>query len=402
MISHYDVIIIGAGAAGLMCAMTAGQRGRKVLVIERANKIGKKILMSGGGRCNFTNLNIEANHYISHNPHFCKSALSQYTQWNFIKLVEDHGIAYHEKEMEGGEPGQLFCNDSAKQIVEMLSSECDKAKVKIITKCEIKNVSQDNNNLFQLICNNKKYSSESLVISSGGLSIPTLGGSDIGYRIAKQFGLNSYELRASLVPLIFTDCLKTLCSDLSGLSIIATVSTANKSFTGNLLFTHRGLSGPSILQLSNYWQIGESIDIDLSPNIDLAKYLNEFKLQSPKSALRTSLSKILPKQLVSQLEFLYWHELKDTKFADIRNKRLDGIASQLHRWTIKPAGSEGYRTAEVTLGGIDTDGISSKTMQAKTQRALFFIGEVLDVTGHLGGYNFQWAWSSGFVAGKAV
>jgi predicted Rossmann fold flavoprotein len=391
----YDVIIIGAGAAGLMCAMTAGQHGKSVLVLERANKVGKKILMSGGGRCNFTNLYSEPGNYLSHNPHFCKSALSRYTQWDFIALVEKHGIAYHEKSQ-----GQLFCDDSSKQILAMLLDECEQAGVEILTRCEPDKVECDHG--FRLETSLGEFHAKSLVVASGGLSIPTLGGSDIGYRIARQYGMNVLPRRAGLVPFTLSGALKEMSGRLSGVSVTARLSCGEISFLEQLLFTHRGLSGPAVLQLSSYWREGDAISIDLLPETDAVELLRKAKQQQPKSLLRTVLNAELAKKLVTELEQLWWPEMAETPMAEFSDKVLLEIADKLNHWRLTPAGTEGYRTAEVTMGGVDTNDLSSKTMESKTRPDLYFIGEVVDVSGQLGGFNFQWAWSSGYVAGRSV
>ncbi|HEY9136185.1 MAG TPA: NAD(P)/FAD-dependent oxidoreductase [Pseudomonadales bacterium] len=404
MFDTYDVLILGGGAAGLMCAITAGQRGRRVLVLERANKSGKKILMSGGGRCNFTNLNITPENFLSANPHFFKSALSRYTQWDFIALVEKHGIAYHEKTL-----GQLFCDGSAKQILAMLLKECEQAGVEIKTHCEVSQINPvkgENSSSFNIVSNQGNFSADSLVVATGGLSIPTLGGSGFGYCIAEQFGLNLLPRRAGLVPFTFTDTFQDMFSRLSGVSVLVGVTAGGQGFIENMLFTHRGLSGPAILQSSSYWQQGQVITIDLLPNENAAVLLEAFKQTQVRtknnSLLRTFLMQYLPKKLVHELETLWWPELANTPVVEIANKTLANIARQLNSWTLKPAATEGYRTAEVTLGGVDTDQLSSRTMECKQQPGLYFIGEVVDVTGHLGGFNFQWAWSSAYVAGLVV
>ncbi|MDT8405215.1 NAD(P)/FAD-dependent oxidoreductase [Sulfuriflexus sp.] len=391
----YDVIIIGAGAAGLMCAMTAGQRGKQVLVLERANKVGKKILMSGGGRCNFTNLYTEPANYLSHNPHFCKSALSRYSQWDFIALVEKHGIAYHEKDQ-----GQLFCDDSSKQILAMLLDECEQAGVEIITRCELDKVEGQHGFRLETSCG--RFHSQSLVVASGGLSVPSLGGSDIGYRIARQYGMQVLPRSAGLVPFTLSGVLKEMSARLSGLSLPARLTCGTVSFLDQLLFTHRGLSGPAVLQLSSYWTEGETISIDLLPATDAAGFLLRAKQQQSKSRLRTVLHAELPKKLVTELEQLWWPTLADKPLAEFADKTLLEIATRVNHWQLTPAGTEGYRTAEVTMGGVDTNDLSSKTMESKTQPGLYFIGEVVDVSGQLGGFNFQWAWSSGYVAGESV
>lgn len=386
----YDVIILGAGAAGLMCAITAAKRGRSVLVLERSNKVGKKILMSGGGRCNFTNLYVTPDNYLSNNPHFCKSALSRYTPWDFITLVQQHKIPYHEKTQ-----GQLFCDRSSKDIVNMLLDECKQAGVDIITQCETTKIYQQ----YDLSTTRGRYSATSLVIATGALSIPSLGGSDYGYKIAEQFGLSLLPKRAGLVPFTFTDNMKAITDELSGLSLTVTLSNKRASFTDDILFTHRGLSGPSVLQLSSYWQAGEKIYMNLLPGQDAYEVLITAKREHAKSLLRNFLSQRLPKKLVLRLETLYWPQHANTPLAEIANEVLTQIAHTLANWALKPAGTEGYRTAEVTLGGVDTQHLSSKTMACLTNPSLYFIGEVVDVTGHLGGFNFQWAWASGVAAG---
>ena len=395
-INSYDVIILGGGAAGLFCAFTAGQRGLSVLVLDSSNKVGKKILMSGGGRCNFTNLDIQPNNYLSANPHFCKSALNGYNQWQFIDMVERHQIAYHERKH-----GELFCDDSAKDILKMLLDECEQAKVKIKTKCEIKAVvAKDSSYAVQTSLGD--YQSKSLVIATGGLSIPTMGATGFGYEMAEQFGLNLLPRTAGLVPFTFTDWVKEISETLSGLAVDVTMAVNNISFRENLLFTHRGISGPAALQLSSYWKPGESISIDLLPDLNATDLLLEYKNSSSKSLLRNLLSQQLSKGLVLELQTLYWPDYADKPMAEIPDAALKEVAHKLGNWQLKPSGTEGYRTAEVTLCGVDTDHLSSKTMECKTQPGLYFVGEVMDVTGHLGGYNFQWAWASGYAAGQYV
>ena len=393
--NHWDVVVIGAGAAGLMCAITAGQRGRRVLVSERANKPGKKILMSGGGRCNFTNLYVEPDNFLSENPHFCKSALSRYTQWDFIDLVCQHSISYHEKTL-----GQLFCDDSSKDILNMLLAEAEKAGVVVETQCEITQVSFEDG--FQLQASTDEIKAESLVVASGGLSVPTLGGSDFGFRLAEQFGHSLVPLRPALVPFTFTDGFKLLSEKLSGVSVRVRISAGKQSFLENILFTHRGLSGPAVLQISSYWREGQSITLDLLPEGNCQTFLIEQKQQQPKALLRTVLSQLLPRKLVLELETMRWSEQAEKPLAEIPELLLSDIADKIHGWQLKPSGTEGYRTAEVTLGGVDTDAVSSKTMESLNQPGLYFVGEVLDVTGHLGGFNFQWAWASGYAAGQVV
>jgi predicted Rossmann fold flavoprotein len=411
--SFYDVIVIGAGASGLMCAMTAAQRGKRVLVIEKANKVGKKILMSGGGRCNFTNHYVEAENYISKNPHFVKSPLKQYNQWDFISLVERYDIEYEERSHS-----QLFCLHSAKDILNMLLKECDSAGVAVITETdviEVVNVHQAQANSpdfedvrirYQTICNEngrkRALNCNSLVVASGALSIPSLGGSGYGYELAKQFQLPLVARQAGLVPFMFTDSTKSMCERLSGLALEVDVICNGMVFTENILFTHRGVSGPVILQISNYWSPGDDVQVNLIPSLDISAWLLQTKVSHSKSLLRTLLAKKLSKNLVSELQQLFWSKEADRPLAEISDKRLQEIGGKLNAWALKPSGTEGYRTAEVTLGGVDTDSINSKTMEVKAQAGLFFIGEVLDVTGHLGGYNFQWAWSSGYTAGLNV
>jgi len=410
---NLDLIVIGAGAAGLMCAITAANRGRRVLVLERSNKVGKKILMSGGGRCNFTNLHVTPDRYISANPHFCKSALSRYTQWDFIALVEKHGIEYFEKETVDGLSGQLFCRQSSKLIVAMLKTECRQAGVEIKLNCDIDAVEALTGGMaipgggFRLKTSLGNFTSEKLVVAAGGLSIPSLGGSGIGYELAESFGLHLKPKSAGLVPFTFTDSMHDVCNRLSGVSTEAILfsephpSNQQISFREDILFTHRGLSGPAALQLSSYWQPGESIIINLLPDHDAWKLLLNWKEGHPKSLLRTHLDHHLPRKLVLELQQMWWPELAGTALAEWPNVWLESVAQQLDGWSLKPAGTEGYRTAEVTLGGVDTRDLSSKTMESTTP-GLYFIGEVVDVTGHLGGFNFQWAWSSGFAAGEAV
>lgn len=397
--THFDVIIIGGGASGLMCAMTAGQRGRRVLVVDSSNKIGKKILMSGGGRCNFTNLFVEPENFLSANPQFCISALNRYTQWDFIALVEKHRIPWHERKH-----GQLFCNDSAKDILAMLVAECERAGVTIRTHCEITEITahEDETARFRLVTAKGELSAQSLVVASGGLSIPTLGASGFGYDIARQFGHQVLPTRAGLVPFTFSDGLKAVTERLSGLAVEATLSVPEIAFSEALLFTHRGLSGPAVLQLSNYWQLGESFAIDLFPGEDMVGWLKDQKRRHPRSLLRTLLGERLAKGLVLELQALLWPTLAETHMADIPDAALAALAAELQAWTLKPSGTEGYRTAEVTLGGVDTRELSSRTMESRRQPGLYFIGEVMDVTGWLGGFNFQWAWSSGNAAGQFV
>jgi len=394
-VSDYDVIVLGGGAAGLMCAIAAGHRGRRVVVLEASNKIGKKILISGGGRCNFTNLHCEPTRFISANSNFCISALSRYTQWDFISLVEKHGIAYHEKTA-----GQLFCDQSSKDILAMLVTECTQVDVRILTGCT--NASVVHQQCYVVACDQGEFSAGSLVVATGGLSIPKMGASDLGYRLARQFGLRVRDTRAGLVPLTFSGAMHELTGRLSGISVSASLSVSAVTFTGNILFTHRGLSGPAVLQLSNYWMPGDDIWINLLPEHDAVALLLEAKKRKPKTLVRTVLAEVLPRALVLEFQRLYWPASSEKPLAEIPDDLVRRVAKQIHDWVITPASTEGYRTAEVTLGGIDTDELSSKTMECKRQPGLYCIGEVVDVTGHLGGFNFQWAWASGQAAGRVA
>jgi predicted Rossmann fold flavoprotein len=402
----YDVIILGAGASGLMCAITAAQRGRRVLVLEKANKVGKKILMSGGGRCNFTNHFVEADNFISVNPHFCKAALTRYTQWDFIGMVESYSIPYEERRHS-----QLFCLNSAKDILNMLLDQCAEAGAEIRTHSELISIAPchadtANSSRYELTVNQQdteqKFHCHSFVVASGALSIPTLGGSGMGYDIAKQFGLTLTKRHAALVPFMFSDAMKQFCEKLAGLALEVELSTNRVSFTENILFTHRGISGPAALQVSNYWNPGDVITVNILPGVSAVDWLVSAKHSQAKSLLRSVLSHKLSKGLVAELQWLWWHEHADKPLGEFSDKQLIGIGEKLNNWQLKPSGTEGYRTAEVTRGGVDTAGISSKTMEAKDQAGLYFIGEVVDVTGWLGGFNFQWAWSSGYSAGIAV
>ncbi len=399
------MIVIGAGASGLMCASHAGQRGRRVLVLDSSNKVGKKILMSGGGRCNFTNLYVEPENFLSENPHFCISALNRYTQWDFITLVDKYKIPTHERKH-----GQLFCNDSAKDILNMLLKECDKGHVQTKTHCEITQIEAITGNKdhptarFKLTTNLGSYTAESLVVASGGLSIPTLGASGFGYEVARQFGHHVLPTRAGLVPFTFSDGFKAVSERLSGLAVDGTMSTEAAAFSEAILFTHRGISGPAALQLSNYWQVGEPVQLDIfgEDEAELAAWFKQLKHDHPKSLLRTHLYDRFAKSLVLELQGLLWPLHAETALGQLADSALDEIAHRLKTWSQKPSGTEGYRTAEVTLGGVDTTELSSKTMESKKQPGLYFIGEVVDVSGHLGGFNFQWAWASGAAAGQFV
>ena len=422
----FDVVVLGGGAAGLFAAFTAAQRGRKVLVLERANKIGKKILMSGGGRCNFTNLFIEAQNFLSANQHFCKSALSQYTQWDFIDLMQRHGLEYEERKH-----GQLFCLHSAKELLAILEEECALTGVTIRTRCDVQDIESleraqrsDDATLdcsfhaspdspppfagaerarYAVHCIENeiatRYLCESVIVATGALSVPTLGGSDRGYHLAQTFGLPLEDRSAGLVPFMFSDTMLTLCNALSGCSVSVEVRCVSTRFTEDMLFTHRGLSGPAILQISNYWRPGEMLTIDLLHSLDAETYLIERKSESPKQKIRSVLTQHLPKALVTELEKRWWPEFAERALAECNDTMLRSLGQRFNAWQLKPSATEGYRTAEVTLGGVATSAISSKTMEAIAHPGLYFIGEVVDVTGHLGGFNFQWAWSSGFVAG---
>jgi predicted Rossmann fold flavoprotein len=394
-VQDFDVIVIGAGAAGLFCAFTAGRRGRRVLVLERANRPGKKILMSGGGRCNFTNLHIDPGCFLSTNPSFCISALSRYTQRDFIALVEQHGIPYHEKKN-----GQLFCDNSSRDILDMLLRECTAAGVQISANCETYTVEGDNG--FRLATSAGDFHAASLVVASGGLSIPRMGGSGWGYDLARQFGMDIIPTRAGLVPFTFSGSSGEFMARLAGVSVPVRVSTSGREFVDDLLFTHRGLSGPAALQLSSYWQEDTAITINLMPQFNVAEYLPDIKRLQPRQLLRSGLMEHLPRALVQSLESLWWPKQAGKPLAEWPDRTLAEIAHQIAHWTVLPAGTEGYRTAEVTVGGVDTRGLSSKNMESRNCAGLYFIGEVVDVTGWLGGFNFQWAWSSGYAAGQVV
>lgn len=387
----FDVIIIGAGAAGLMCGIEAGKRGRSVLVVDHANKAGKKILMSGGGRCNFTNLYISKDNYISRNPKFCLSALNRYTAHDFIKLVEQYDIAFHEKSR-----GQLFCDNKSKDILNILLAECDRYNVTIQLNTTITNIKKNPTEGFNLTISNKNLSCQSLVIATGGLSIPTMGASPFGYQIAKQFGINVWPTKAGLVPFTLHPPDKERLAPLSGISSECRVSTQSMAFDESMLFTHRGLSGPAMLQISSYWQTDESLHVDMFPNDNLLDKLKQTHQTQPNSTLMQFFKSYLSKRQIDT-----WLEAKaQKKFNNLSHKDLKEISELFKNFTIKPSGTEGYRTAEVTLGGVDCNQISSKTFESNSVNGLYFIGEVLDVTGWLGGYNFQWAWSSGFCAGQ--
>ncbi|WEN14403.1 NAD(P)/FAD-dependent oxidoreductase [Rhodanobacter sp. AS-Z3] len=389
-----DVLIIGAGAAGLMCAIAAGQRGRRVLVVDHANKVGKKILMSGGGRCNFTNMGATPENYLSANPHFAKSALARYTPWDFISLVDKHRIAYHEKEL-----GQLFCDDSSKQIVRMLLDECTAAGVTVEASCGVQGVRKTPEG-FSVKTARGEVHAESLVVACGGLSIPSMGASGFGYELARQFGHTVLPTRAGLVPLTLSGKHQEHYQDLAGVALpLVETRVGKQGFRAGLLFTHRGISGPSILQISSYWQPGDDLRVDLLPDRDAGDWLVGQRTARPLAELKTVLGDALPKRLAQRL-CEQWFESRPMR--QYREAELLQIGSQLNAWPIIASGTEGYRTAEVTLGGVDTDGISSSTMQSKLVPGLYFVGEVVDVTGWLGGYNFQWAWASGQAAGQVA
>ena len=387
----YDVIIVGAGAAGMMSAIEAGKRGRKVLLVDHSKKIGEKIRISGGGRCNFTNIHTEANKFISQNPKFVISALNQYTQNDFINLIKKHNIKFHEKKL-----GQLFCDESAQQIVDLLLLECENANVVLKKEIMITDIDKKEEQYF-ITTNSNQYYSDSLIIATGGLSIPKIGASNFGYEVAKKFNLDIIATLPALVPLTFSEKILGICKELTGLSVEAVVSFKKTFFEEGMLFTHRGLSGPSILQISSYWKLGDNININLTPKLNIFKSLQEKKKLKPKQDIGVIISEILPKRLA---QIICKENEVSGNICELSSKKLKQLSDSINAWVINPTGSEGYRTAEVTLGGVNTNELSSKTMMVKKHPGLFFIGEVVDVTGHLGGYNFQWAWSSGFVAGQ--
>lgn len=388
-----EVVIIGAGAAGLMCAFSAAARGRKVMLIDHANKAGKKILMSGGGRCNFTNMYTEPGNFLSQNPHFCKSALARYTQWDFIAMVAKHGVPYHEKKL-----GQLFCDNKSSDILEMLLNECEQAGVSLHLDTSVQQIDKLDSG-YRLQTTLGQLDCQSLVVATGGLSIPTLGATGFGYQIAKQFDHTLLPTRAGLVPFTITDQLKALCSELSGTSVDCLVSCNSQSFRENILFTHRGLSGPAILQISSFWEPGDSVEINLLPDHDALQWLQGQQAERPNSELKTLLGELFTKKMANLISE-HWFVSKPMK--QYTPAELAEVASRLSAWHVVPAGTEGYRTAEVTLGGVDTREVSSKTMESLKSPGLYFIGEVLDVSGHLGGFNFQWAWASGYAAAQFV
>ncbi|MES2751706.1 MAG: NAD(P)/FAD-dependent oxidoreductase [Pseudomonadota bacterium] len=389
----YDVVVLGGGAAGLMCAGIAGERGRSVAVIEQANRPGEKIRISGGGRCNFTNLHTTPANFLSRNPHFCKSALSEYTQHDFIALVEKYRISYHEKTR-----GQLFCDGSSQQIIDVLLDMCGKAGVRLQLGAKISSVSKTEND-FVVVTDRGEIRGRALVIATGGPSIPKMGASGFGYKIAEQFGLRIVPPRAGLVPLTFDEALLAQSKNLAGVAVDAVVTCGKTKFDEAMLFTHRGLSGPAILQISSYWSEGGDIAIDMAPGVDVLAALKDMRRDHPRQELATGLARLLPNRLAQMIADASG---APPRMADLSDKQLQAVASQVNAWRVTPRGTEGYRTAEVTLGGVDTGALSSKTFEAKAVPGLFFIGEVIDVTGHLGGFNFQWAWSSGVAAGRAV
>jgi predicted Rossmann fold flavoprotein len=394
-VEQFDVVVIGAGAAGMFCAAQAGQLGCRVLLLDNGKKPGRKILMSGGGRCNFTNMYAEPAAYLSNNPHFCKSALARYTQWDFIDLINRYGIAYHEKTL-----GQLFCDDSAQQVVEMLVQECVLGQVTTRLRSEVLSVEKTDGG-FELTLNGEVVSTRSLVVASGGLSMPGLGASPFGYKLAQQFGLQVLPTRAALVPFTLHKPLLEHSQTLSGVSVPATVTAENGTlFREAILFTHRGLSGPAVLQISSYWQPGEFVSINLLPELDLAGFLDQQRQAHPNQSLKNTLALHLPKRLVECLQTL--GQLPEATLKQLTPAQQAALVDSLQNWRVQPNGTEGYRTAEVTLGGVDTRELSSKTMEASRVPGLYFIGEVVDVTGWLGGYNFQWAWSSAWACAQAL
>jgi predicted Rossmann fold flavoprotein len=387
-----DVAIVGAGAAGLMCAIEAGKRGRRVVVLEHNDRIGRKILISGGGRCNFTNLHTRPEHFISENPHFAKSALARYGPQDFLRMVERHGIPYHEKTL-----GQLFCDHSASDITGMLEEECAAGGVRIETACPVREVSRGS--AFSIATCRGTLEAESLVVATGGLSVPKTGASPFGYELAKQFGLQVVECRPGLVPLTFSREDAARYEGLAGVSTAVTAAAGAREFHEKMLFTHRGLSGPAILQASSYWRPGKAVNIDLLPGVDLVSMLRERRVERDRAEARTIASQFLPKRLADRWFELY---LESKPAACLSDRDIDEVSTSFHRWQFQPAGTEGFEKAEVTAGGVDTSEVSSKTFESKKVPGLYFVGEVLDVTGHLGGFNFQWAWASGYSAGQFV
>ncbi|GAA0412527.1 NAD(P)/FAD-dependent oxidoreductase [Cocleimonas flava] len=400
----FNVIIIGAGAAGLMCAIEAGKRGRSVLILEKADKIGKKILISGGGRCNFTNMYTDADNFLSGNPHFCKSALSRYTPWDFVALLESHGLSWTEKTL-----GQLFCDQKSKAVVQLLHDECDKAGVTIQPSSEIISIKKGED--FLVASEKENYASDSLVIATGGPSIPKMGATDFALQVAETFDINTIPFSPALVPFVFTiETLDAFIKDLSGISTYVEMGavsggvTLNQSFKESILFTHRGISGPAALQISSYWKLGDEISINLFPDFDLLEWLKEQQTEHPQAELKTILNYKLPKRLAQKLceHVLINDDISNKTMRQFNLPELESIEQQLTQWKLRPSGTEGMRTAEVALGGVDTDELSSKTLETKKVKGLYFVGEAVDVTGHLGGHNFQWAWASAWCAGQFV
>jgi hypothetical protein len=389
---NYDVVIIGAGASGLMCALSAGQRGRKVLILDHSDRVGKKILISGGGSCNFTNLYLEAEYYISGNSHFCKSALSRFSQYDFISLVDKYNVSYQERQL-----GQLFCNGNSVEILNLLLEECRLSGVKIQNRCTINKTEKDN--CFTVKTKSEDYLAESLVIATGGLSMPTIGATGFGYEVAEQFGLKVLPRQPGLVPLTFSKNDLENFSDLSGISVDAAVSCNGQSFRESILFTHRGLSGPAVLQISNYWQPGDEVVINLLPDINLTETIRQWQTERPKMELKNLIGELLTRRVAHRWLELWYHNKPVNQYNE---KEINEVADIFHVWRIRPSGTEGYKVAEVTRGGVDTNELSSKTFETRKIKSLYFIGEVVDVTGWLGGYNLQWAWSSGFSAGQFV
>ncbi len=396
--AQYDLVVIGAGAAGLMCAISAGKRGKRVLVVEQARKVGRKILMSGGGRCNFTNMYTEPDNFLSQNPHFCKSALSQYTQWDFIDLVNQHNIPFHEKTL-----GQLFCDNSSKDIVRLLLAECADNQVVIETQSQVQSITQVGES-FTMTVNGKAVESGAVAVATGGLSIPSMGPHGYGYQLAEQFGLNVLPTSAALVPFVMPTRWRDKTKELAGNSVDVTAETNGVSFKEAMLFTHKGVSGPSILQVSSYWKPGDPVSINLLPSDDVYEWLQTQRTEARKAKLSSVLAQRFSRRLAHYLVDVEIKSLDDKEkiMADFSNAELQDIAQHIEAFTLYPESTEGYKTAEVTLGGLDTDALSSKTMMVKDIPGLIFIGEVVDVTGHLGGYNFQWAWSSGWAAGQHI
>lgn len=392
--AHYDTVIIGGGAAGVFCAIEAGRRGRRVLLLEKSKAVGEKIRISGGGRCNFTNIHTSPANYLSNNPHFCVSALKRYTPSDFIALIERHKIAYHEKTL-----GQLFCDGSAKQIIAMLLAECEAAGVTIMLNSDVAEVSRLDDGFKVELVNESAFTTSSLVIATGGPSIPKMGATGWGYEIARQFGLNIIPPRAALVPFTLEEGILEKLKPLSGVSLEVIATCNQQHFREGMLFTHRGLSGPAILQISSYWNDGDALILNLAPDTDLLETLKAFRQTNPKQTMEKALAQMLPKRLANYICNEYGHQ---KPLAEHSNQMLQEVADLVCAWKVIPNGTEGYRTAEVTLGGVDTDELSSKTFEAKKVPGLYFIGEVVDVTGHLGGFNFQWAWSSGHAAGQYV